>query len=332
MDETHAAMLSRPRTTTPSRLRMSRLARREAIEGYLFILPWLLGLIIFTAGPVIFSLFLSLMKWNIGSPIEFVGLDNYIRLLTRDELFWQSLKVTSIYTFVSIPLGMAGSLIVALMMNQKIRGIVLFRAIYYLPTVISGVAVSMLWMWLFHPRYGLINWFLSLVGIRGPGWLASEQWALPALIVMSLWGVGGNMLIYLAGLQSIPTQLYEAAEIDGAGDWRKFWHITIPMISPVIFFNLIMSIIGSFQVFTQAYIMGGSDSLGGAGGPNYATLFYVLYLFRQAFGYLRFGLASAQAWILLVIILFFTLLVFRSSNAWVYYEGVRTRTEGKVAQ
>ena len=312
-------------TAVKKRPRLSKMGRREAVEGYLFIMPWLLGLIIFTAGPIVASAVLSTMRWNIGKPPEFVGLDNYVRLLARDDIFWQSLKVTATYSIAAVPLGIIGSLMVAMMMNQKIRGIVLLRGIYYLPTVISGVAVSMLWLWLFNPRFGLINWFLGLVGIKGPGWLASEEWALPALIVMSLWGVGGNMLIYLAGLQSIPTQLYEAAEIDGAGEWRKFWHVTIPMITPVIFFNLIMSIIGSFQTFTQAYIMGGSDGLGGAGGPNYATMFYVLYLFRQAFGYLRFGLASAMAWILLVIILLLTLLVFKSSSAWVYYEGARKR-------
>jgi len=199
-------------------------------------------------------------------------------------------------------------------MNQKVRGILWFRTLYYLPSVISGVAVSLLWVWIFNPQFGVLNYLLGKVGITGPEWLYSEFWVLPAFVIMSLWTIGGGMIIFLAGLQGIPIELYEAAELDGANQIQKFFRITIPMISPIIFFNLVMGIIGSFQVFTQAYIMT-------SGGPHYASLFYVLYLYQQAFQYFRMGYASALAWILFLVILFFTLLVFKSSPLWVYYEG-----------
>ena len=213
-----------------------------------------------------------------------------------------------------MPLGLALSLFLAGLLNTEVRGVRFFRTVYYLPSVMSGVAVALLWSWLFNPDFGLVNHLLGLVGINGPTWLASETWALPALIIMSLWGAGQSMLIFLAGLQGIPQQLYEAAEIDGAGGWSRFTHVTLPMLSPVILFNLIMGIIGSFQVFTQGYVMTN-------GGPNNATLFYVLNLYNQAFRNLRMGYASALAWILFFIILGMTLLVIRQSRERVYYEG-----------
>jgi multiple sugar transport system permease protein len=228
---------------------------------------------------------------------------------------WQ---VTFVYSSMSIPLGVTTSLAVAMLMHQKIRGISLFRTIYYLPSVTSGVAVALLWLWMFNPEFGLINWMLSLIGIHGPAWVYSKDWALPAFVLMSLWGIGGNMIIYLAALDGVPTALYEAATLDGAGEVRQFLSVTLPMITPVLLFNLIMSIISSFQVFTSSYVMT-------AGGPAYATLFYVLYLYQNAFKYFRFGVASAMSWILFIIILVLTLLVLKSSSVWVYYEGERRK-------
>jgi multiple sugar transport system permease protein len=262
---------------------------------------------------MLFSLGLTGLKTDLLSETRFVGLDNYIQLF-KDELFRKSLLVTSYYTFVTVPLGLVIALSIALALNQRIPARAMWRTLYYLPSVISGLAVSILWRWVFSPDIGLLNQALLLVGIEGPRWLYSEQWAMPAFIIMGQWGVGGGMLLYLSGLQSIPTPLYEAARIDGAGSWKCFWKITLPMLSPTIFFNLVMSIIGSFQVFTQALVLTN-------GGPNFATLTMVLYLYQKGFQQLHFGYASAIAWVLFLIILAFTLLVIRSSSAWVYYEG-----------
>jgi multiple sugar transport system permease protein len=217
-----------------------------------------------------------------------------------------------VYLF-NVPINLVLGLCIALLLNQKIRGLGFFRTVFFLPSVTAGVAVSLLWLWIFNPRFGVINVLLGQIGIKGPTWLGSETWALPALIIMSVWGVGGSMLIYLAALQGIPTPLYEAATIDGATHFRKFIHITIPMISPVLLLNLIMGVIGSFQVFTQAFVMT-------SGGPNYATLFYVLYLYQHAFQWFNMGYASALAWVLFVIILICTFLILKMSRDWVYYE------------
>ena len=295
--------------------RSSRMRRRESIEGYLFVAPLLVGLIFFTAGPVLASLFISFCKYNIFAPPQFIGMQNYAEL-SRDPLFWKSLKITAIYSFISVPLGLSLGLAVALLMNQKIKAIALFRTIYYLPAVVSGVAVALLWVWIFDPSYGLGNVVLKSLGLPTCQWLTSPRTALMSLIIMSFWGVGGGMVIYLAGLQSVPQHLYEAASLDGANVLQKFRHVTLPMLTPVIFYNLIMGIIGSFQVFTQAFVMTN-------GGPVNSTLFYVLYLFRQAFNYYHMGYASAMAWALFAIILALTLIVFKSSAMWVYYEGDR---------
>lgn len=293
---------------------MTASARREEIEGYLCISPWIIGLLAFTVGPILASLYLSFTEYEVVKPPVFIGLANY-SMLIRDDLFWQSLKVTSIYTFVSVPLRITLSFAIAILMNQQVKFLGLFRTAYYMPNLVPAVASAILWVWIFQPQFGLLNGFLRDIGIENPPpWLGSTKWALPSLILMSLWGVGSPMLIYLAGLQGIPTEMYEAAQIDGAGRVSRFRHVTLPQMSPVVFFNLIMSIIGSFQVFAAGYIMTG-------GGPRYATHFYVLYLYDNAFSFFRMGYASALAWVLAVIILFFTVLVFRSSAAWVYYSG-----------
>lgn len=284
--------------------------------GYLFILPWLLGLLLFTIGPMLFSLLLAFSKWDIITgvkSIEWVGLDNF-RAIFQDDLFYQSLKVTFVFALVSVPLYQILSLLAAMLLNMRSRGMKLFRLIYFMPSVIPAVAVSMMWVMIFNPEYGILNQALALFGIQGPAWLQDPSYALGALIVMGIWGIGNTIIIYLSGLQGVPEEMYEAAELDGAGRLRRFASITLPMISPTIFFNLIMGIIGGFQYFTQAFVMTN-------GGPLNSTLFYNLYLYNKAFQDYEMGYASALSWILFVIILVFTLLVIRSSSMWVYYQG-----------
>ncbi|CAN5516857.1 sugar ABC transporter permease [soil metagenome] len=294
--------------------KMSRMARQEELTGWLMAGPWIIGLILWTVGPFLAAGYLAFTDYDILSRANFVGFDNFERMLFADPLFWTALKVTSIYAVISIPLQMALGLFLAILLNMRIRGLTLLRTIYYLPAVLSGVAVSLLWIWVFSADWGIINFVLSLFGIVGPSWLSSEKWALPALITMSLWGVGSGLIIYLAGLQGVPTELYEAAEIDGAGRWPKFWQITLPMISPVLLFQLIIGIIGALHVFTEGYVMT-------QGGPNNATLFFLLYLWRNAFQFLKMGYASALAWAIFIYIMALTLLVLRSSAAWVFYIG-----------
>ncbi len=285
---------------------------REAIECYLFILPAILGLLIFYVGPMIASFVLSLTDYDLLTPPRFVGLDNY-RDMADDPLFWQSLRVTSIYSLVSVPLVLALGLFMAVLLNQKVRGSTFFRSVFYLPTVISGVAVAMLWRWIFNDEYGILNLLLDKVGIRGPGWLIDEQWALIALIMTSVWTAGGTMLIFLAGLQGIPAELYEAAELDGASRWKRFWTITFPLLSNVTFFNLVLGVIGALQVFTEAFVLT-------QGGPNNSTLLLPVYLYRNAFQYLEMGYASAIAWVMFLIVFVLTLIVFRSAPFWVHYQ------------
>ena len=294
--------------------RLGPRARRENLTGWLWASPWILGFLIFTLGPMVASVYYSLTEYPILSAPKWIGFENYRMMFTADEFFFQSLKVTLVYAVVSVPLYMVLGFFVAILLNQDIRGVAGWRTIFYLPSVVSGVAVALLWQWIFNADFGLVNYFLGLLGIKGPSWLLDPQWALPSLIVMSLWGVGGGMVIYLAGLQGVPTALYEAAEIDGAGALRRFAHITLPMVSPVIFFNLVMGLIGALQTFTQAFIMTG-------GGPRRATYFYMLHLYNNAFQWLKMGYASALAWVLFFIILGLTSLVLRSSSAWVFYQG-----------
>jgi multiple sugar transport system permease protein len=292
----------------------SRPARRETIAFYLFISPWLVGFLALVLGPIVASLALSFTTWDMANPPVWVGLGNYLTLFTADRFFGTALRVTLVWVAVGVPLRLAVALAVAVLLNQRVAAIGLLRTIYYLPTVVSGVAVALVWVWVLQPQYGLLNQFLRLVGVAGPGWLGSEEWALPAFILQSLWGTGAAMVIFLAGLQGVPQELYEAARVDGATRWRSFWSITLPLITPILLFNLVIGVIQSFQVFAQAFIMTN-------GGPNNATLFYVLYLYRVAFQYSQMGYASAMAWILFLIVLACTLLIFRSAARWVYYEG-----------
>lgn len=296
---------------------VGELAKKESRLAYMFISPWIIGFIFLTLGPMLISLYLSFTNFTLssGSALpEFNNGANYIKLLTEDPKFWHSLKVTLVYAVVAVPLQLFFGSMVAFLLNLKVRGLPFWRTVYYLPSVTPAVAGAVLWGIIFNPTFGLMNWFLSLVGIKGPGWLASQQWALPALIIMSLWEVGGGMVIYLAGLQGIPTTLYEAAEIDGANSLQKLTRITIPLMTPVIFYNLIIGIIGTFQFFTSVYVLT-------RGGPADATLFYNLYLYNTAFRYMNMGYASALGWVLFFIVLLITLLAFKSSAFWVYYEG-----------
>jgi len=288
--------------------------------GYVFIAPWLVGFLIFTAGPMLASLYLSFCKYDLHT-LTWVGTRNYQVLLTRDPLFAKSLTNTALYVLFSVPIGLTGSLLIALLLNQRVKGIAFFRTAFYLPSLVPAVASALVWQWVFHPDAGILNYgiftFGKLIGhpLKGTQWLQDPKTALASLILMSLWGIGGaRMIIFLAGLQGVPDQLYEAASLDGARTWATFRHVTLPMLSPTLFFNLVLGIIGSFQVFTSAYVMTN-------GGPNNATLLYVLYLYNNAFRYFKMGKASAMAWILFVILLVFTLIQFRNSSRWVYYEG-----------
>ena len=302
-------------TLPPTRRRGFSLRQREEFDFYIAIGLWLIGFILFTGGPIVASLIFSFTDWtgvNI-SRAKWVGLANFNQLLFSDKLFWIATRNTFYYSVGSVALGTAGALIVAILLNQKLPGSTLLRVIYYLPSIASGVAISILWLWLFNPQVGLINYALSLVGIKGPLWLGSQQWALPALILKSLWNIGSNMVILLAGLQGIPVPLYEAARIDGASKWDEFRNITIPMLSPVLFFVIVISTIASFQIFTDVRVMT-------QGGPGTATYVFVYFIYQTAFEYLKMGYSSALAWLLFMIIFVLTLLHLWASSRWVYYE------------
>lgn len=286
--------------------------QRRTVIGYLFISPFILGFLLWFLIPALTAVWLTFTDWNLIRPPRYVGLDNLLQLWD-DELFWQALKVTTMYTLASVPVGLVTSFLLALLINTKVRGIALFRTIYYLPSIVPAVASAVLWAWIFNTDFGLANVALRLVGLPKIQWLQDPSWALPALIIMSLWGLGGSMVIYLAGLQGIPDVFYEAAQIDGAGRWSQLWNITIPLMSPVIFFNLIIGIIGTFQVFTAGFLI--TD-----GGPQNSTLFYVLYLYRNGFEFLKMGYAAALAWVLFLIIMALTLFVFKYVGGLVHYE------------
>ncbi len=299
-----------------ARTQLSNLRRQEMIDGYLFIAPWLIGFVLWVAGPMIASIILAFMEWDLFSPPKWVGIQNFEQLFTT-RLVGISLWNTAYYTFISVPLSLMVALGSAMLLTMQIRFQSLFRTFFYLPSVMPAVASAVLWFWVFNPEVGLANQLLRMLGLPESQWIWAPETAKPSFILMSLWGVGNTMVIFLAGLQGIPRSLYDAAEIDGANWWHSFRAVTLPMLSPVILFNLVLGIIGSFQVFTSAYLLTN-------GGPQHATLFVVLYLYRLGFEQFRMGFASALAWLLFLIILVFTLLQLRLSNAWVYYEGGET--------
>jgi multiple sugar transport system permease protein len=289
--------------------------RREALSFYLTISPWLVGFLAFAAGPMVISLLTSFSDWDLLTDPKWVGLVNYQSLAT-DPLFKQSIRVTLTYTAAYVPLDLMGGLLLALLARPRIRGIGVFRTIFYLPTVFSGVAFVVVWLWMLNPNGGLINLALIKFGITGPRWLLDPRYALLSLVMMSFWGWGRSMALYLGGMQSIPGELYEAAAIDGAGSVRQFFAVTLPLLSPIIFFNLVLSVIATFQSFTSAFVATN-------GGPLDSTLFLVLYIYRQAFEFFHMGYAAAMAWVLFIIVLVLTLILMRSQKFWVFYLGER---------
>lgn len=292
----------------------SGIQRMEARWGVLLALPAILGFLMFTAGPMLASLAFSVTDWTIGVPAHFVKLDNFVTLLSKDPLFYQSLTVTLIYTGLSVPLLLLVAFLAALLLNQRIRGRAFFRTVFYLPTLMPTVANAILWLWMFNPDFGLLNSGLKALGLPSSQWIFDSRTAVASLILMGAWGFGGATVIFLAGLQSVPRHLYEAVEVDGGAPWHKLRYVTLPMMTPTIFFNLVLGLIGAFQVFAPAQIMTN-------GGPGNATLFYVFYLYRVAFNEGRMGYASALAWLLFVVVLLVTIAVFRWGRSWVYYEG-----------
>ena len=325
-------MTSAARTISPSapaegrrRRRLSAQTRRSLILGLLFISPWLVGFFAFYLYPALAALFYSFTDFKILAEPRFVGLANYQKMLA-DPLFWRSLSNTVYLTFLGIPLAVLTALAIALLLNTKnIRGIGLFRTIFYLPVVVPSVAAALLWMWLLNPQYGLVNQALAVVGIDGPAWFFDPDWSKNGIILLTVWAAGDVVIIYLGALQGVPQTLFEAAEVDGAGRWAKIRHVTIPMISPAILFNLVTGAIGAFQYFSQAYVIseGTHVGSGAVGGVQNSLLFYGLNLYNNAFRYFRMGYASALAWVLLIVILATTLVMLRLSRSRVYYEGER---------
>lgn len=296
-----------------ARARLAPHRRKEALLFYLFISPWVIGFLGFMLGPMLFSIYLSFTEWDSFTAPRWVGLDNYVRLLTDDPIFLKVMGNTAYYSLISVPLSMAVSLFIANLLNKKVRFRKIFRTLVYLPHLIPIVAVALIFQMVFAPESGPLNQALALVGIDGPNWLMDATWVKPALILMSLWQAGGGTILLLAGMNGIPKELYEAAEIDGASAFRQFWSVTFPQLTPVIFFNLIMGIIGSFQVFAQVFILTG-------GGPDNASQMAVPMLFDEAFRFYHMGYGSAIAWILFVVIMAFTALAFATSGRWVFYE------------
>lgn len=306
------SVVTASKTPGISNARRSRArVRRNRIVGWLFISPWAIGFLAFALFPFLASLYYSFTDYNILAPPAWIGGQNYQQMF-QDPLFWQSLYNTFYFTVIAVPLSTVVAIAIALLLNMKIRGQAVYRTLFYLPSVVPIVASSVLWIWIFNPSFGFLDAFLRAVGLPAPGWLYSETWVKPSLILMALWSVGSPIVIYLAGLQGVPQDLYEAALLEGANAGQRVRYVTLPMISPVILFNVVLGLIGSFQYFTQAYVMT-------QGGPDNASLFFALYLYQQAFQYLHLGYASAMAWLLFVLILIATLFVFRSSARWVYY-------------
>jgi multiple sugar transport system permease protein len=299
---------------------MGALQRREARAGLLFVLPWLLSLLIFTSYPVLATFYLSFTNYNVVQPPTWVGLNNYRTMLTADPSFWTSIKNTAFYTLLAVPLGLLGSLGLALLLNMSVRGLGIYRTLVYLPVLTPPVASTIIFMGLFEPDGGLINVALQQVGLPAPGWLQDPTWSKPMLVVVSLWGLGAGALIFLAGLQEIPPALLESAAIDGAGRWQRLRYITLPLLTPVILFNLVIGLIGAFHVFTPALIVGGTT-----GKPLESTLMLMVHIYRNAFRYFAMGYASALAVVLFLAGLLLTLAIFWSSRAWVYNAGGERR-------
>jgi multiple sugar transport system permease protein len=309
-----ASWSERLRRITASRKTGNR--RQHNLEGYLFISPWLIGFFTFVLLPIVASLVLAFTSYDILSPPEWVGFHNFERMFTADARYWRSVRATFYYVFTAVPLRLAFALAVAMLLNTGRRGISIYRAVYYAPSIVGGsVAVSVMWREIFGNE-GVINSILYLIGIPPMSWLGNPTTAIWALIALAVWQFGSPMLIFLAGLKQIPSEMYEAAAIDGAAAWAKFRHITLPLLTPIIFFNLVMQIINGFMVFTQAFIISG-----GTGRPLDTTLFYSLYLYIRAFTTFEMGYSSAMAWVLLLIIATFTGIIFKTSSSWVFYSG-----------
>ena len=315
----HAAQVA----PIPTRRRISPSTMRNTVYGVLFALPWIVGLIVLYVYPILASLFYSFHDYNGLQAARFVGFDNYAFVLTgQDPQFWTAVYNTAYYTFIAVPAGVVFAMTIALMLNMRIRGQFIYRTIYFIPVLVPEVALSIVWVQMFNPQFGVINFLIEgfgdLIGteITGPGWITSQYWSKPTLVLMNLWLIGQAMVIYLAGLQDVPQDLYDAASVDGASVWQRVRYVTIPMITPVIFFNLIISMIGAMQFFTQPYVI-----TGGLGTPADSMMFYAMLLYRHAFVFFKFGLGSAIAWLLFLAIMVLTLVIFRSSDRWVYYGG-----------
>jgi multiple sugar transport system permease protein len=299
---------------------MTPFRRREALEGYFYLMPWIIGFVAFVGGPILASLYLSFNKYNVILSPEWVGLRNYATALTKDDLFFPSIVRTFYYVALVVPVGLACSLGLAMLLNRKMVFTTMWRTFFFLPTLTPIVAAAVLWRWMLNPDVGLINYLLAQIGIKGPGWLASTDWAVPSLALIGLWvTVGGSrMIIFLAGLQDVPTELLEAAEIDGAGRWDKFAHVILPLITPTVFFNLVLGIIFALRTFEAAFIAT-------QGGPARATWFISLHIYQNAFVSFDMGYASALSWLFFIIMFAFTAVQFRMSRRWVYYAGERGR-------
>ncbi|WP_342387605.1 carbohydrate ABC transporter permease [Salinicoccus bachuensis] len=291
--------------------------KKENLYGYIFILPWIIGFLGLTLGPLLFSLVGSFTNYNVTSQMDFVGFANYKEMFMYDDLFWTSLYNTLYFVAFSVPLTTIAAILISTLMNQDIPGMRIFRTIYYLPAILSGVGVYLLWMQLLDPSTGLINQFLALFGIDGPNWLFDAEWSKPSLIMMKLWSAGGSMLLYLAAMQGVSKTLYEAAIMDGASRVQMFFRITLPMVTPIIFFDIVTSTIGSFQIFQEAYVMSADN----AGAPENSLLFYNLYMWINAFNVFDMGYAMAMSWILFIIVLILTIINFKFARRWVHYEG-----------
>jgi len=311
-------MQDRQPATSPRRWTNAwqRNSTREAAWGYFFIAPWIIGFLVFSLGPILATIYLSFTRYRIITPPEWIGLRNYVRMFTEDVLYGQSLSVTATYIALRVPSWIVIGLLLAMLINRDVPGIRYFRTALYLPTIIPLAASSVIWLWMLNPQVGFVNaWVRSAFGVVLPNWLNDTTWALPAIVVLGIWQIGQTMMIFLAGLQEVPQQLYEAADIDGASALQKFWHVTVPMMTPVIYFNAVVGVISAFQVFGAAFIMT-------AGGPANSTLFYILYMYRRGFQFLEMGYASAMSVVLVLIVLALTVLIIRTSDSWVRYERV----------